>query len=105
MEEAIPYTSATKEVNNFHTRNMPDIQKDAEFVMEHLNDPNFDLTQLPSSVIEGESNNRYVGHDVSGTIPCVDESVIFYPSLLIHIFNNIHILQQLTVSRGASRGI
>ena len=95
MEEAIPYTSATKEVNNFHTRNMPDIQKDVEFVMEHLNDPNFDLTQLPSSVIEGESNNRHTGDDGSGAIN-VDESVVFCPSLLIHIFNNI--LQRLTVS-------
>jgi len=74
MEEAMPYTSATKQVNNFHTRNMPHIQKDAKFVMEHLNDPNFDLTQLPSSVVKGESTNRYVGNDGSGTTH-VDKSV------------------------------
>jgi len=80
MEEARPYISPTKCVNDFHACNMPAIQKDAEFVMEHLNDPNFDLTQLPSSVIEGESTNRYIGD--------VGESAIFYPSLLIHISNN-----------------
>ena len=73
---------------------MPNIQKDAEFVMEHLNDPNFDLTQLPSSVVEGESNNRYVGNDGSGAIN-VDKSVVFYPSLLIHVLN---ILQRVTIS-------
>jgi len=85
MEEGKPYTSVT---NNRHTCNMPVIQKDAEFVLEHLNDPNFDLTQLPSSVLEGESSNRYVGDDGSGAIN-VDKSVIFYPFLLIHILNNI----------------
>ena len=85
MEEARLNISATKQVHNVHTRNMPDVQKDVEFVMEHLNDPNFDLTQLPSSVIE-ESTKGYVSKDHSGAIN-VDESVIFYPSLLIHISN------------------
>ena len=87
MEEAGLNVSATKQVHNVHTRNMPDIQKDAEFVMEHLNDPNFDLTQLPPSVV-GESTRRYVSEDHNGEIN-VDESVIFYPSLPIHISNNL----------------
>ena len=95
MEEARPNTSATKQVNNLHASNMPDIQKDVEFVMEHLNDPNFNLTQLPSCAVEGESTNRYVGDDESGAIN-VDESVVFYPRLLIHIYKNI--LQRLTIS-------
>jgi len=83
--------------------NTPDVQKDVELVMEHLNDPNFDLTQLPSAVVEEEStSNRYVGDDGSGAIN-VDESVVFYPLLLIHIYNNI--LQRLTISRSAGRGI
>jgi hypothetical protein len=86
MEEARLNISATKQVHNVHTCPMPDVQKDVEFVMEHLNDPNFDLTQLPSSVVE-ESTKRYVGEDHSRAIN-VDESVIFYPSLLIHISNN-----------------
>jgi len=64
---------------------MPDAQKDAKFVMEHLNDPNFDLTQLPSVV---ESTNGYVGEDGSGAMN-VDESVILYPSSLIPTSNNI----------------
>ena len=85
MEEGRLDISATKQVHNVHTRNMPDAQKDAEFVMEHLNDPNFDLTQLPSVV---ESTNRYVGEDGSGAMN-VDESVIFYPSSLIPTSNNI----------------
>ena len=68
--EAKPCTSLTKQVNNVHTRNIPDIQKDAEFIMEHLNDPNFDLSQLPSSipVVEGETTKRYVGEDGNGAI-------------------------------------
>jgi len=54
---------------------MPDSRKDAEFIMEHLNDPNFDLTQFPS-VIEGESTHRYVGDDGSDAIH-IDKSVGF----------------------------
>jgi len=92
MEKEKPHTSATV---NRHMCNMPNSQKDAEFVMEHLNDPNFDLTQLPSSVVEGESTNRYVGDDGGGAIN-VDESVVFYLSFLIHILNNI--LQRVTIS-------
>jgi len=88
MEEARLYTSATKQVDDLHTRNMPDIQKDTEFVMEHLNDPNFDLTQLPSYIVEGESTKGDVGDDRSGAIN-VDESVVFYPSILIQISNNM----------------
>ena len=83
MEEATPYTSAIKQVNNLHMRNMPDIQKDAEFVMDHLNDPNFNLTQPPSSVIEGESNNRYVGDDGNGAMH-VDEWVGLWISSYIY---------------------
>jgi len=60
MEEMRPYTSATKQVNNFHMNHMPDIQKDAKFIMEHLNDPNFDLTQLPSSVVEPTTSGKAI---------------------------------------------
>jgi hypothetical protein len=52
--------------------NMPDVQQDVKFVMEHLNDPNFDLTQLPSSVVKQESTMRY--EDGNGAIN-VEESV------------------------------
>jgi len=72
MEEARLQASTTKQVHGVQTRNIPDIQKDAEFVMEHLNDPNFDLTQLPSSVVE--STNGYAREGGSGAI---DELVIF----------------------------
>lgn len=68
--EAKPCTSSTKQVNNVHTCNIPDIQKDAEFIMEPLNDPNFDLSQLLLSipVVEGETTKRYVGKDGNGAI-------------------------------------
>ena len=56
--------------------------------MEHLNDPNFDLTQLPSSVIEMRSTNGYVGDDGSDVIN-VGESVAFHLSLLIYIPHNV----------------
>jgi len=81
MEEARPYTSGTKWI---HMRDMLMSKNDVEFIMEHLNDPHFDLTQLPSSVIEIGSTNEYVGDDDSGAIN-VDKSVTFHPSLLIHI--------------------
>jgi hypothetical protein len=80
----IPDTSATKQFNNSHAGNMPDFQKDVEFVMVHLNDPNFDLTQLPSCALEDKSTNRYVGDDDIGAMN-VDESVALYPSLLTYI--------------------
>ena len=83
MEEARLHISATKEVHNVHMRHMPDVQRDVDFVMEHLNDPNFDLTQ-PAVI---ESTNRYIGEDNSSAIN-VDESVMLYPSLLTYISNH-----------------
>jgi len=72
MEEAKPNTSSTEQVHDLHVRNIPDVlvQKDLEFVMEHLNDPNFDLSWLPSSisVIEDELTRSYVGEDSNGAI-------------------------------------
>jgi hypothetical protein len=46
------------------------IQKNAEFIMEHLNDPNFDLTCPPSfiPVVEEESTRRYIGEDGNSAI-------------------------------------
>lgn len=65
IEEEKPCTS-----HDVHTCNIPDIQKDAEFIMEHLNDLNFDLSQLPSSifVVEEEMTKRYVDQDCHGAI-------------------------------------
>jgi len=78
MEEAGLYTTETKQIH------IPNVQKDVEFIMEHLNDPNFDLSRLPSpfsvSVLEEESTS-YVGEEDSGTVD-FDESVLFYPPIL-----------------------
>ena len=69
MQEAELCTSSTKQVHNVHTRNIPDVQEDVEFIMEHLNDPNFDLTQLPSSIpVIEETTERYVGEDSNGAM-------------------------------------
>jgi len=55
----------TKQVHDVH---IPNIQRGVEFVVGHLNDPNFDLSQLPSSVVEEESRKRYIGEYISGEI-------------------------------------
>jgi hypothetical protein len=70
MEEAKSSTSSTQQVCDLQTRNTSDAQKDIEFVMKHLNDPNFDLSRLPSSIsaVEDEWTRRYVGEDRNGAI-------------------------------------
>ena len=68
-------------MHGVHTRSIPDIQKNAEFIMEHLNDPNFDLTQRPSFDVEEESAKRHIGEDGNGGIN-FEESVVFYPTPL-----------------------
>ena len=88
MEEEKPYTSATKKDHGVYTPNIPHIQKDVEFVMKHLNDPNFDISRLPSTISATEkeiTDNRYVGEDGGGTID-FDEWVALNLSLL----SNLH---------------
>jgi len=73
MEEAGPYSVTKQAHDDVHMRNIPDTKRDVEFVMEHLNDPNFDISQLPTSLVEEESTKRYDG---SGSVN-LDESVLF----------------------------
>lgn len=70
VEEARPCTSSTKQVHNHHAGNIPDVPKGVNFLMEHLNDQNFDRSRLGSyiSVVEEESTRRYVGEDGNGVI-------------------------------------
>jgi hypothetical protein len=65
MEEEKPNNTSAQQVHDFYAHSIPGIQKDVKFIMEHLNDPNFDLTCPPSfiSVIEEEFTQRYVGED------------------------------------------
>lgn len=61
MEEARPYTPDQV----LRERNVPDVPEDVDFVMEHLNDPNFNLSRPPSfiSVVEKQSTKKYDGED------------------------------------------
>jgi hypothetical protein len=80
MEEAMPYTSLTKQIHDAHACNTPesaDVQKNIDFIMKHLNDPNFDLSHPPSftSSIEEEPARSY-SQDSDETI-YFDESDLF----------------------------
>jgi hypothetical protein len=59
--------------------NISDVQKNVNFIMEHLNDPNFNLSHPPSfaSAIEEELTRRY-GQDGNEAI-YFDESDLFIP--------------------------
>jgi hypothetical protein len=44
MEEAKGYSSSIEQPSpTLRPRNVPDVPEDVDFLMEHLNDPNFDL--------------------------------------------------------------
>jgi hypothetical protein len=47
-----PFSYSTEQVNvpsTLRQRNVPDVPEDVDFIMEHLNDPNFDLKSRPPS--------------------------------------------------------
>ncbi|KAF9015044.1 OPT oligopeptide transporter protein-domain-containing protein [Cyathus striatus] len=52
MEDCAPYTTATDvvELPSLRPRHVPDVPEDVDFVMEHLNDPNFDIKSRPPSI-------------------------------------------------------
>ena len=79
MEQAIPTASLTKQIHDPHACNIPDVQKNIDFIMEHLNDPNFDISHAPSSTpaTEEEVARRYGQH--GGEAIYFDESDLFYP--------------------------
>ena len=46
MDDSRPYTSSTDQFDNhvsFRPRTVPDVPEDVDFLLEHLNDPNYDL--------------------------------------------------------------
>lgn len=60
LEDA-PHYSASVEHNDVHDlrrRHVPDVPEDVDFLMEHLNDPNFDLTKRPPSSVPAEKEKR-----------------------------------------------
>jgi hypothetical protein len=76
MEEEKHNTSSpqqvydTQQVFDLHAHSISGVQKNVEFIMEHLNDPNFNLTCPPSFIpgVEEESTRRYISEDGNGTI-------------------------------------
>ncbi|RDB28960.1 Glutathione transporter 1 [Hypsizygus marmoreus] len=56
MEESKTYTTATEHVSipTYRPRQMPDVPEDVDFLMEHLNDPNYDLKKPHHVRSEGE---------------------------------------------------
>lgn len=81
MEEAIPNASLTKQIHDSHACNISDVQKNFDFIMEHLNDPNFDISHAPFSTSATEEGvaRRYGQHGSE-----IDESDLFYPSIISH---------------------
>jgi hypothetical protein len=90
MEEAIPSTSLTNHIHDHHMHNISDVQKNVNFIMEHLNDPNLDLSHPPSftSAIEEGPTRRY--HKDGDEAIYFDKSdTLFYPLLPFYLSNNI----------------
>jgi hypothetical protein len=98
MEEAIPSDSSAKQIHDTHTRSIPDVQENADFIMEHLNDPNFDLVHPPSfpAAIEEHQTRRDVRKD--GNVENNFESALFnlsfrvlFSNYIIHAIASHHI--------------
>jgi len=89
MEEARSSISSTQQVYALYAHNIPDDQKNVDFVMKHLNDPNFDLSRLPSpiSVIEEQLTKRNFGEDSNDSM-YFDEWALLYSSLY-YIFESM----------------
>ena len=89
MEELKPYTSATApddlRMDDLRASNVPNDPEDVDFVMEHLNDPNFNLSRPPSSLIsdvephlESDSHSTSKAGFKNPTAIDFDESVFIY---------------------------
>lgn len=58
MEEAKPYNSSMEAVavpTFLRPRRVPDVPEDVDFLMDHLNDPNYDLKKRMPSPISSDS--------------------------------------------------
>ena len=56
-----PHYAASVEHNELHDlrRRVPDVPEDVDFLLEHLNDPNFDLTKSrPPSFVSAEIRTK-----------------------------------------------
>lgn len=51
-------------IPTFRPRQVPDVPEDVEFIMEHLNDPNFDLKKSRSAYsLESSEGKEFKGYD------------------------------------------
>jgi hypothetical protein len=61
-----PFTSSTEQVNlpsTLRERRAPDVPEDVDFIMEHLNDPNFDLKSRPPSFTSVDGKKYHTDGD------------------------------------------
>ena len=71
MEALNAYTTSSEQIqasDAFRPRQLPDVPEDVDFLMEHLNDPNYDLKQPPSvhSHLHDFKEKKYQHYDVDG---------------------------------------
>jgi hypothetical protein len=62
MEESKAYATGTENVAapTYRPRQMADVPEDVDFLMEHLNDPNYDLKKGPPSLISEELQQKKI---------------------------------------------
>jgi len=89
VQEGKSNALSSERVQDHSTCNVLDVQKDTNFIMEHLNDPNFDLSNLPSSIlgVGKELTKIHVGEDDNEAI--FDKSATFYPFFPCLLSNKI----------------
>lgn len=68
MEQARPYASSTEQIDlsNLRTRSVPDVPEDVDFMMEHLNDPNYDLHKSRPPSFESIEKGQKKAYDTDG---------------------------------------
>lgn len=87
MEEEIPIASK-KQIHDPQVHNISDVQKNVNLIMEHLNDPNFNLSHSPSFTSAIEEQTRRYGQDGNEAIS-FDKSDLFYPLSYFTFSKNI----------------
>jgi hypothetical protein len=70
MADAPSYAASVEHIDlrDLRSRHVPDVPEDVDFLLEHLNDPNFDLTQSrPPSFVSTERRTKkdlYESYDI-----------------------------------------
>ena len=62
--DGLPTTTDNIDLRDLRSRHVPDVPEDVDFLMEHLNDPNFDLAQSrPPSFSERSTKKDFYDND------------------------------------------